>query len=215
MASGSQKLCVRRVFRTGQPDDHHVDWRCLPHAQGSGDLAEAALKSCRLTRVEYRGPVISSVLCPLGSFDHVFGGKMDEAREIIDRGVRLWNDRDPAYMDLFTHDAELSIPSFKGSGAEAVRTFYSVWQNAFPDNQVRPVGIYQDGDVGILQGVFEGTHTGALNIPEQSSIEATNQKVSVPFAQIYTVRNGKVKSLTGYFDPAGLMSQLGIGDQGR
>jgi ketosteroid isomerase-like protein len=73
------------------------------------------------------------------------------------------------------------------------------------------VGIYQDGDVAVLEAVFEGTHTGALNVPEQSPLEATNQKVSIPFTQVHTVRNGKVKSLTGYFDSAALMSQLGVG----
>jgi predicted ester cyclase len=136
---------------------------------------------------------------------------MSDARETIQQMIRLWNDRDPAWPDQFDEDAEITAANFKMSGPEAARTFRSLWQDAFPNCQVRTLGIYQDGDVAVLEAVFEGTHTGTLNLPEQSPIEATNQKVSIPFTQVHTVRNGRVRRLTGYFDSAAMMSQLGLG----
>jgi predicted ester cyclase len=137
---------------------------------------------------------------------------MGGPREILERAISVWNGHDiSGWVEQFADDAEFSGPNFKISGSEAAQMFYSVWHDAFPDNQVRSVAIYEDGDTVILQGVFEGTHTGTFGIPEQSPIEATNQKVSIPFAQINTVRNGKVKGLTGFFDLGGLMSQLRAG----
>jgi predicted ester cyclase len=136
---------------------------------------------------------------------------MSEAREIVDRMIRSWNDHDPAWMDNFSDDAELSAPGIEGSGSEPIRTIYSLWQDAFADVHVRPVAIYVDGDSFSLRAVIEGTHTGTFNAPGLAPIEATNRKISVPFANIATVRNGKVNSLAIYIDRAEVMAQLGVG----
>jgi predicted ester cyclase len=135
---------------------------------------------------------------------------MGDAREAGERMPRLWNGHDiSGWTDLFA-DAELSGPGLKGSGAETARTFYSVWQDAFPDTQVRVRGLYEDGDTVIQEAIFEGTHTGTFNVPGRSPIEATNKKVSLPYTAIATVQNGKVQRFTLYFDRAELMSQLDV-----
>jgi len=137
---------------------------------------------------------------------------MGDPREVIERAVRVWNDHDNSgWLEQFTDDAELSGPNFKASGSEAARMFYSVWKDAFPDNQVRVVAIYEDGDIGVIQGILEGTHTGTFNAPDQSPLEATNKKVALPYVNVITARNGKIKSLVGYFDLGGLTSQLRAG----
>jgi hypothetical protein len=38
--------------------------------------------------------------------------------------------------------------------------FYALWQDAFPDTQVRSVMLAEDGDIGVLEALFEGTRTG-------------------------------------------------------
>ena len=70
---------------------------------------------------------------------------------------------------------------------------------------------YLDGDTAIQQAVFEGTHTGSFNVPEQPPIGATNKKVHLPFVNILTTREGKVSSWLLYFDRAELLAQLGVG----
>jgi predicted ester cyclase len=87
----------------------------------------------------------------------------------------------------------------------------SLWKEAFPDNQSRVTSTYVEGDTVVQQAVFEGTHTGTFNAPEQAPIEATNKKLALRHVNICTVRNGKVKSWALYFDRADLMDQLGAG----
>jgi len=136
---------------------------------------------------------------------------MSEAREILDRSIRLWNDHDTGWMDLYSDDAKVTAPGFEGAGSDAIRMSYSLWQDAFPDCSARIRSTYVDGDTVIQQGIFQGTHTGTFDAPEQAPIDATNKKVSIPFVNICTVRNGKVNSWALYFDRAELMAQLGVG----
>jgi predicted ester cyclase len=96
-----------------------------------------------------------------------------------------------------------------GSGLEAVAMFYALRQDAFPDNQVRTVAVFEDGSTGVLQAVFEGTHTATLNAPGQP-IAATGKRVSLPFVNVSSLTEGKVAAFTLYFDRAELMAQLGL-----
>jgi predicted ester cyclase len=86
-----------------------------------------------------------------------------------------------------------------------------LWQDAFPDCNAQIKTTYVDGDTVIQQAIFQGTHTGRLNAPEQAPIDATTRKASFPFVNICTVRDGKITSWALYFDRADLMAQLGVG----
>jgi steroid delta-isomerase-like uncharacterized protein len=136
---------------------------------------------------------------------------MGETRDLVEQSARVWNDHDKTgWGNTFSSDAEMTAPGgITGSGPEAVAMFYDLWQDAFPDNQVRIVGIYEDGSTGILQAVFEGTHTATLHVPGQP-IEATGKRVSVPFINVDTVNEGKIAAFTLYFDRAELLAQLGV-----
>lgn len=106
-------------------------------------------------------------------------------------------------------DAELAGPGVSGSGTEIVNMFYSLWQDAFPDNQVRPVAIFADGDTAIMQAVFECTHTETFNAPNQP-IPATGKRVSIPYVLLTRWGGGKTTNFTLYFDRVELLSQLGV-----
>ena len=136
---------------------------------------------------------------------------MGEARTLTENYVKVWNDHDAAgWLDSFSADAALVAPGgVSGSGAEMVNMFYALWQDAFPDNQVRVVAIVEDGDMSVLQAVFEGTHTSTLNAPDQS-IPATGKRVSVPFVNVNKIGGGKLTNFALYFDRAELLGQLGL-----
>jgi ketosteroid isomerase-like protein len=137
---------------------------------------------------------------------------MSDAREILYRANRLWNDHDESgWMALIADDIELTVPGFYGSGSEAARMVYSSFQDAFPDTQTPIKSTYVEGDTVIQQGIFEGTHTETFKVPGQAPLEATNKKVLIPFVHICRVRDGKVNSWALYFDRAELTAQLGVG----
>jgi hypothetical protein len=89
------------------------------------------------------------------------------------------------------------------------RTFYSIWQDAFPDNEVRVTDIFEDGATAILQAEFRGTQTETMNAPEQT-IPATGRRVNIPFVVINRFDGGKITQFTLYFDRAELPGQLSL-----
>ena len=135
---------------------------------------------------------------------------MGEARARLEQNIKSWNAHDSAaWVGDFSPDAHVTGPGASGSGTEMVRTFYSIWQDAFPDNEVRVIDIFEDGPTAILQAEFQGTQTETMNAPEQT-IPATGRRVNLPFVVVNRFDGGKIKQFTLYFDRAELLGQLGL-----
>ncbi len=140
---------------------------------------------------------------------------MGDALRVLERGIEAWNAHDrEGWTALFSEDASLAAPGgVKGRGADAARLFFSIWQDAFPDNQIARVTLVEGGDEAVLESVFEGTHTGPLR-PPGAEIAATGKSVALPFVNMNTVREGRFTSFRLYFDQLELLSQLGLAPSG-
>jgi predicted ester cyclase len=135
---------------------------------------------------------------------------MGGTRALLEQNIQHWNAHDSAaWVGDFSPEATLRGPGAAGSGAETARMFYSIWQDAFPDNQVRVVNVFEDGATTILQAEFEGTHTATMNAPGQT-IPATGRRVTLPFVTIDTFDGDKMTQFALYFDRAELLEQLGL-----
>ena len=69
--------------------------------------------------------------------------------------------------------------------------------------------VFEDGATAILQAEFRGTHTEAMNAPEQT-IPATGKRVDIPLVTINRFDDGEITQLTLYVDRAELLGQLGL-----
>lgn len=87
--------------------------------------------------------------------------------------------------------------------------FWSVWQDAFPDNQVTIRVAVVEGEEAMQEAVFSGTHTQVLRSPS-GEIAPTNKSVSVPYVLALTARGGKWSGFRLYFDQVEMMTQLGL-----
>ena len=136
---------------------------------------------------------------------------MGTVRGLQEAHVKAWNDHDEAsWVETFSPGATLNGPGgVQGSGTDMVKTFYHLWQDAFPDNQARTVRIVDSGDAATLEAVFEGTHTGTLNAPG-GAIPATGKRVALPFVTVAAVADDRFTSFALYFDQMELLSQLGL-----
>ena len=135
---------------------------------------------------------------------------MGETRARLEQNIQHWNAHNSAaWVGDFSPDAQVIAPGASGSGTEMVRTLYSTWQDAFPDNEVRVTDIFQDGAAAILQAEFQGTQTGTMNAPDQT-IPATGRRVNIPFVTINRFDGGTITQFTLYFDRAELLGQLGL-----
>ena len=136
---------------------------------------------------------------------------MGSVRSLQEDQIKTWNDHDEAsWVNLFSPEAKFSGPGgVHGSGTEMAKTFYRIWQDAFPDNQLKTLQIVDGEDVVALEGVLEGTHTAALNAPG-GSIPATGKRVAVPFVSVLGVAGDRFTSFAVYFDQMELLTQLGL-----
>jgi predicted ester cyclase len=138
---------------------------------------------------------------------------MGNVRSLQEDQIRTWNDHDEAsWVNLFSPEATFSGPGgVRGSGTEMAKTFYHIWQDAFPDNQLKTLQIVDGEDAVVLEGVFEGTHTEALNAPG-GSILATGKRVAVPLVSVLGVAGDRFTSFAVYFDQMELLIQLGLAE---
>ena len=136
---------------------------------------------------------------------------MGETKGFIAKSVDAWNAHDKArWTRDVADDCEFKTPGgISGTGRELRDVLFSMWTDAFPNNRIVPATIGEDGEYGILEAVFEGTHTGTLNAPS-GPIPATGRKVSVPFVTTSRIKDGRYKTFHLYFDQVDLMVQLGL-----
>lgn len=133
-----------------------------------------------------------------------------DTRDFIEKGTAAWNDRDrDGFLALFDENTEMSAPGgVSGKGQAFAATFWSTWQDAFPDSHITIRTLMCEGSEGAEESIFEGTHTGVLRGPA-GELAPTGRHVSMPFAGLSTVRNDKWVSHRVYFDQVELLTQLG------
>jgi steroid delta-isomerase-like uncharacterized protein len=136
---------------------------------------------------------------------------MGDTKRFIERDLDAWNAHDKrAWTADIADDCDVKGPGgVSGTGRELRDMFYSMWTDGFPDNRIKPVVIAEDGENGVLEAVFEGTHTGTLNTPS-GPIPATGRRASIRFVTTTKMSDGHFKSLHLYFDQVELMTQLGL-----
>jgi len=129
----------------------------------------------------------------------------------MERNLDAWNAHDKArWTRDFSDDCDVVVTGgMKGKGKDLKDLLYSIWTDAFPDNQIKPIAIIEDGEHGVLEATFEGTHTGVFNVPG-APIQPTRKRVAIPFVSVEKVSGGQFKSFHVIFDQVELMTQLGL-----
>jgi ketosteroid isomerase-like protein len=135
---------------------------------------------------------------------------MDEVEQLVERFYDRWNSHDVAgWLACCNEDVTFSGPGgLTGQGFETGRMFYSLWQDAFPDNVCTITTAVVEGNGAMQDAVFRGTHTGVLRAPT-GDIEPTGRSVEVPFMLALNYRGGKWSSFHISFDQVEVMTQLG------
>jgi predicted ester cyclase len=62
---------------------------------------------------------------------------------------------------------------------------------AFADSHMDVSRMVSVGDEVWVTGRFRGTHTGDL-VGEQGTIPASGKAIDVPFAEVFTIRDGRI-----------------------
>jgi SnoaL-like polyketide cyclase len=62
-----------------------------------------------------------------------------------------------------------------GQGLDTGRMFWSLWQDAFPDNRCTINVAVAEGNEAVQESVFTGTHTETFHVPGSPDIPATGK----------------------------------------
>lgn len=113
------------------------------------------------------------------------------------------------FLELFQPDCEIVFPGALLRGIDQWREFQRMYLAAFPDGAYEVRHNEPVGDTVFVEGVWSGTHTGPLTTPE-GELPATGQRVTVPFALVITIRDGRLGTVHNYHDRFDFLTQLGL-----
>jgi ketosteroid isomerase-like protein len=137
---------------------------------------------------------------------------MDDIKGLVTRFYDTWNERDrDAWLACCNEDITFTGPGgVAGQGLEMGRMFWSLWQDAFPDNSTAINLAVTEGNETIQESVFTGTHTEVFHTPDNGDIPPTGKSVAIPYTLGLTYRDGRWSSFRLIFDQVELMTQLGL-----
>jgi steroid delta-isomerase-like uncharacterized protein len=135
------------------------------------------------------------------------------ARELVTRFYEAFDAGDAdAVLSVFSDELETTDPGMGTvHGHGPFREYIETLKRAVPDARAVIEGMYDDGDVVVVEGRFAGTFTGPLASPD-GDIDPTGATVDLRFADVSRARDGKIVSYHTYYDQLGLLTQLGVMD---
>jgi len=107
---------------------------------------------------------------------------MDDITSLVTRFYDTWNahDRD-GWLAYCNKDITFNGPGgIAGKGFDTGRMFWSLWQDAFPDNVATIHVGAEEGNETIHEAVFTGTHTETFHLPDGQDIPPTGKRVAIP-----------------------------------
>ncbi len=119
---------------------------------------------------------------------------------------KKWDKVKAVFAENGIYDEKATSRRMQGVGK--IIEVWQGWAKAIPDSKATFVAEYASGDTAIIEVVWKGAHTGALQTPT-GTIPPSNKRIDVPACQVIKVEGGKVKSFTHYFDMVTLLTQIG------
>ncbi|HEX4212488.1 MAG TPA: nuclear transport factor 2 family protein [Candidatus Dormibacteraeota bacterium] len=133
-----------------------------------------------------------------------------DAPTMLDHGLEIWRGRAVnAWTALFTEETRIESPGMEMRGVAGALGFWSLCQDAFPDNQVEQRALFGSGRFGTLEGIFVGMHQATLH-SSIGPIGATGRVIRLPFSSVAECVGDQFLTLRLYCDMLELVMQLGL-----
>jgi steroid delta-isomerase-like uncharacterized protein len=136
---------------------------------------------------------------------------MGTVKEAADRHIAAFNQKD---LDEFAANEDASIEfvipgDVTMRGREQVRSFMTLFWEAFPDITISVTHQVTSGDTAVTEATYQGTHTGTWRTPN-GDVLATGRAIRGRQVSIQRVRKGLIVSEHLYFDQLELLGALGL-----
>jgi ketosteroid isomerase-like protein len=131
---------------------------------------------------------------------------------LIESMMASYNARDWIKLaETYAESAVFYEPGVKPySGRDAILGGYQALHSEFPDEQIKKVRSFGQGDWACVEMVASGTNKGPLMSPDGNIIPPTNKSYQVEIVAAVRFENGKIAEYHEYFDRLGMLSQLGL-----
>ena len=128
--------------------------------------------------------------------------------DVVQSYLNAWIARDAdQILGTMTEDGTYEDPSTRQPiSGEAVRAYVTGLWAAFPDLTFEKQSVGEMGpDMVAAQWIMKGTNTGSM-----MGLPPTGKTVTLRGSDFFKLRDGKIQSVTGYFDPGEVPRQLGL-----
>jgi ketosteroid isomerase-like protein len=134
-----------------------------------------------------------------------------EAAAVVARFYTAFDEGDVAAAAALADDALEMMDPGLGTvhGPGPFREYLATLKRAVPDAKAVIERTLEADDTVVVEGRFVGTFTGPLASPD-GDIDPNGARVDLSFADVSTVRNGKLVAYHTYYDQLGLLTQLGL-----
>ncbi len=130
-------------------------------------------------------------------------------QDIVNRMYEALNGHDAEELGrYYSEECEIVAPPGELRGREAVTALAQTYWNAFSDLKWRTVAQFASGETVVTEEVLEGTHDGALNLPE-ASIPASGGRLETRICEVARVRGDEIVSLHLYWDNVAFLRAVG------
>lgn len=131
---------------------------------------------------------------------------MSQTLEVVEQYIQAWNQHDAGKLvALFAESGMYQDPNGAFQPQDLGVYAQSLWET-FPDLAFDVTQSLDNGNGQMsFQWVMTGTHRGDFN-----GLPPTGHSIRVPGADFIEIQNGKIQSVTGYFDASLVPKQLGL-----
>jgi steroid delta-isomerase-like uncharacterized protein len=131
-----------------------------------------------------------------------------EIPRVLRTYLETWNTGDmDTCVALFAPDGTYSDPTLpEPTAARSLKGHFAGFFTGFPDIKFETVGLDAISDnLWVWRSIGRGTHTGSLR-----GVPPTGRKLAQPGCEFIEIRNGRIRSVVGYFDRLTMLTQLGL-----
>ncbi|WP_308298870.1 nuclear transport factor 2 family protein [Streptomyces sp. GESEQ-35] len=167
--------------------------------------------SAKIAAIPALAAVAGGVLAEPAAADSQGKSTVSNNESIIRRAYQIADDVDiPGWTALFTEDGtftDVSVPfTYVGNTLDKPIADYA---KAFPDIHRELERVFVAGNMIFVQLRLQGTHTGPLVTPSRT-IPPTGKRIDAPCADVFELKNGKIKRFDHYPEYTVIASQLGV-----
>jgi predicted ester cyclase len=137
---------------------------------------------------------------------------MGQARQLMDRFTEAALIKKDLRMvgDCFAEEAVLEAPDRRLTGRDQIVDYVRQFIDGFPDARFEERGMYEDGGVAVVEGVYIATNTGPLVSPDGQTSPATGRQIRFRSCEVGITENGVFREYRFYNDQMEFLTQLGL-----